>query len=144
MTSPKSSPTARSTHSRSPVIARAGSMHPPPTPICSRTIPRPRLHASVAPGRERHDDLPISHFNPPILKSLGTSKMAASQPLLSGTIEADDDGPSATTTNFPSGNIGDGPNAARPRAEPVVLVPGTAAQAEAGIVSVAGVLGGRS
>lgn len=58
----------------------------------------------------------------------------ASAPLLSGTIEADDDSPTPTATSLPRGNIGDSPNPAPRRTEPVVLVPGTAAQAEAGIV----------
>jgi hypothetical protein len=57
----------------------------------------------------------------------------ASAPLLGGTIEADDD-TTPTASSFPRGNIGDAPNAQARRAEPVVLVPGTAAQAEAGIV----------
>lgn len=56
----------------------------------------------------------------------------ASAPLLSGAIEADDD-TTPTASSFPRGNIGDAPNTQR-RSEPVVLVPGTAAQAEAGLV----------
>ncbi|GMK54135.1 hypothetical protein CspeluHIS016_0107210 [Cutaneotrichosporon spelunceum] len=60
----------------------------------------------------------------------------ASAPLLSGTIEADDDTPTQAPTSFPRGNIGDSPNTAPRRSEPVVLVPGTAAQAEAGIAGI--------
>jgi hypothetical protein len=46
------------------------------------------------------------------------AEMASSAPLLSGTIEADEDVPSTT----PSGNIGSGNTGRR---DPVVLVPGT-------------------
>ena len=59
--------------------------------------------------------------------------MASSSPLLSGTIEADDETPSVR----PQGSIG----TARPKSEPVVLVPGTQADGnvrsaeEGGIVS---------
>lgn len=60
--------------------------------------------------------------------------MSSSAPLLSGTIEADDDVPSPS---YPTGNIGQKtapkPTAAR---EPVVLVPGTTASSaeQGGIV----------
>lgn len=62
----------------------------------------------------------------------------ASAPLLGGTIEADDESP------FPTGNIGEQPNARRERTtEPVVLVPGTTARnaEEGGIVSCPSALG---
>jgi hypothetical protein len=55
------------------------------------------------------------------LQPLGPTRpaeMASSAPLLSGTIEADEDVPSTT----PSGNIGSGNTGRR---DPVVLVPGT-------------------
>jgi hypothetical protein len=62
--------------------------------------------------------------------------MSANAPLLSGTIEADED--VQTTHQFPTGNIGE---SAAPKtrnaADPVVLVPGTAPRdaEEGGIVS---------
>ncbi len=51
--------------------------------------------------------------------------MASSAPLVSGTIEADEDAP---TSSLPKGNIGS--NTSKQR-EPVVLVPGTTANGSA-------------
>jgi len=51
--------------------------------------------------------------------------MASSGPLLSGTIEADDETP---TSKFPKGSIGDN---GTPQREPVVLVPGATANGSA-------------
>jgi hypothetical protein len=47
-----------------------------------------------------------------------------STPYLSGTIEADDEGP--RHSNFPAGNIGSNDVQPSDRRTPVVLVPGTA------------------
>ncbi|TXT10635.1 hypothetical protein VHUM_02140 [Vanrija humicola] len=66
--------------------------------------------------------------------------MSSSAPLLSGTIEADDDAP--VTSPYPTGNIGQ-TSAPKPAAarEPVVLVPGTtASSAEQG--GITGILRG--
>lgn len=59
----------------------------------------------------------------------------STQPLLSGTIEADEEAPPVL-----SGNIGGAASPAPRTTEPVVLVPGTAARdvEEGGIVSQAG------
>lgn len=58
----------------------------------------------------------------------------STQPLLSGTIEADEETPPVL-----SGNIGSAPTTSTPAREPVVLVPGTTARdvEEGGIVSAA-------
>lgn len=53
--------------------------------------------------------------------------MSSPAPLLSGTIEADDD----TASNFPRGNIGQTISASSTRA-PVVLVPGTSGSGVSG------------
>lgn len=54
--------------------------------------------------------------------------MSANAPLLSGTIEADEDTPG--TSQIPSGRIGESAAPKRNAADPVVLVPGTAPRSD--------------
>ncbi|KAK4687677.1 hypothetical protein P7C73_g2444, partial [Tremellales sp. Uapishka_1] len=64
--------------------------------------------------------------------------MSSSAPLLSGTIEADDDAPH----QFPKGNIGSGPSpSTRQPQQPVVLVPGTSGSGHGGHPEEGGIAG---
>lgn len=100
----------------------------------STKVKAPQHDVSICSSSKRSEHPPDVVHIASIVVDIAALSMASSAPLLSGTIEADDD---AQSPSVPAGRIGSAPS--RSAADPVRLIPGTQASAasaeEGGIVS---------